>query len=890
MRWSQRLIRRARTEKQLDSELQFHLDKQFADYVATGMTQEEARRRARLEFGGLDQVKEECRDVGAARFVETLIQDVRYGFRQLRRNPGFAALAIMTLAIGIAATTAIFSVMNGVLLEPLPYPHPTRLFEVSLNLPGIGLNNAGLTPAEYFIFHDQNHTFLDFGLYSYDSVNVTGFGQPERVPALDVTKGLLPILGVSPLLGRGFTRTDDKVGSPDTLMLTYAYWRSKFGGSRSVIGRTVDVSGKPHTIIGVLPKRFRFLDENTEGVLLPIKLDRAKTYLGDWDYMGIARLEPGVTLAEATGDVARMIPIVLRSFPTPPGYSLEDFKQLRPSPNVWSLKRAVVGDVGKVLWVLMGGIGLVLLIACANVANLLLVRVEGRRQELAIRSALGASPRRIAVGLLLESLVLSLIGGALGLAFAYGGLKILVATAPIALPRLNEIGISGPTLLFSLALATVAGLLFGSIPILKYACVRVGTGLREAERSLSASRERHRARNALTVVQVGLALVSLISSGLMIRTFRALTRVQPGFSAPAQVQTFRLFIPVAKAKTPQRVAGIEHAILGKIQALPGVSSVGIGWSVPMYRNRWTDPIFVKDRTPQGQVAPARRLFAVSPGFFKTLGTPFVAGRDITWSDITNEHPVAIISENMARDYWHNPADALGKQIRESSKADWRRIVGVVGDVYYDGTHQKAPAMVYFPLLIGKFEGQATKVIRNPAFAIRSPLAGSRSLMKEIRRAVWSVDPNLPLADVYTLNYYYTNSMAGTSFTLVMLALAGVMALLLALVGLYGVIAYSISQRVHEIGIRMALGAQKRDLLRLVLTEAARLTTIGLGIGILAAAALTRFMLGLLFGVKPIDPLTFVAVSLLLITVALLACYVPARRATKVDPMVALRHE
>ena len=738
--------------------------------------------------------------------------------------------------------------VNGVLLQPLPYSHPGRLVEVGLDLPGINQFNWPLSPAEYFTFREQSRTFQDIGLYytgfggNLYSANVTGLGRPEHVPALGVTDGVLPILEVAPLLGRSFTRADDEPGSSDTVMITYGYWRSKFGGDRSVIGKTIDIDGKPSTIIGVLPQRFRFLDMTNLGILLPL---RPRTQRG-YNYFAVARLKPGVTLAEANADVARMIRMQVERFPE----AAKFFKEARIGPNLQPLKQYIIGDVGKVLWVLMGGIGLVLLIACANVASLLLVRVEGRQQELAIRAALGGSPGRIAGGLLLESLVLAVIGGALGLLFAYGGLRVLIALAPSDLPRLNDIGIDGLVLLFTLGVTIVAGLLFGSMPALRYAGVRAGTGLRETGRSVSASRERHRARNALVVIQVGLALVLLVSSGLMIRTFQALIHVQPGFTAPAEVETFHVHFPPEMIKTPERLVRMDQAILDNIEAIPGVSSADFSGAVPMDAGAESDPVLVKDHMLQGQLPPARRCFWVSPSFFSTMGIPIVAGRDLTWNDILSKRPVAIVSENLAREYWQNPSDALGKQIGGSPK-DWRQIVGVVGNVHDDGTSQEAPATVYWPIT------DADVFLGGPAFAIRSTRAGTQSLMNEVRRAVWSVDPDLPLYQVHTLDYYYTKSMARTSFTLVMLALAGGMALLLGIVGLYGVIAYSVSQRTHEIGIRMALGAQKRDVLKLVVNGGMGLTVIGVGVGVAGALALTRFLSSLLYGVKPTDPLTFV---------------------------------
>jgi predicted permease len=855
------LFRRRQLDRDLDDELQFHLAMRAQKLAEAGVPADEAHYAARREFGNETQAKEANREMWTFPLLETFWQGIRYGLRQLRRNPGFTAVVILTLALGIGGTTAIFSVVNGVLLKPLPYPHADRLVDVAQTAPGFVFQNTSMTPAAYFVYREQTRTFEDIGIDTSDAANVTGSGPPERLATLDVTDGVLPILGIPPLLGCWFTRADDQPGSPDTVMLTYGYWRRKFGGDRSVIGKTLDVNGKPRAIIGVMPQHFRFLNMTNLALLLPIKLNLAKTYLGDFSYGGIARLKPRVTLADANADVARMIPIALRSFPPYPGYSVELYQQLRLHPNVRPLKRAVVGNVSRTLWVLMGGLSLVLLIACANVANLLLVRVGGRRQELAIRAALGASPQRIAGDLWLESLMLGLVGDALGLAFAYGALQILVAMAPSGLPRLNEITIDGPVLLFTLGVAVVASLLFGSIPVLKYAGARVGTGLHEAGRSLSPSRERHRARNTLVVTQVGLALVLLVSSGLMIRTFWALTHVQPGFTNPGEVQTFHVYIPEVAVKAPEQVVRIEHAILAKIESLPGVSSAGIGRAVPMDGNESENPLYVKDRTLEGETPPLRQYFYVSPGFFKTLSTPLFAGRDITWNDTTHKRPVAIVSENLARDYWKNPADALGKQIRSFSNVEWGQIVGVVGNVYDDGINKKAPTMVYWPLL-----GQETFVERYPAFVVRSPLAGSQSLVKEIQRGVWSVDPDLPLGDVHTLAYFYRQSLAPFSFTVVMLAIAGSMALLIGAAGLFGVISYSVSQRTREIGIRMALGAQKRDVLRMVVGQGLKLTLVGVAIGVAGAVALTRFLSSLLYGVKPTDPLTFIAVSFILTSV------------------------
>jgi predicted permease len=542
------------------------------------------------------------------------------------------------------------------------------------------------------------------------------------------------------------------------------------------------------------------------------------------------------------------------------------------------------------VWVLMGGISLVLLIAWANVANLLLIRAEGRQQEFAIRAALGASRGRFAVEMLTESLVLALLAGVVGLGLAQAGLRVLIAIAPSGLPRLNEIGIDGTVVSFTLAMSVFASLVFGSILVLKYAGRQLGNGLREGGRSTSESRERHRSRNVLVVVQVALALILLISSGLMIRTFQALTRVDPGFSGPAEVQTFRVDIPDTDVKDPEQVVYVEEEILHKIEAVPGVSSVGISMSVPLDGNEWGDTVFARDRSYSSSDAPVHRFRFVAPGYFKTLGTPFVAGRDISWNDIYKKVPVAIVSEKTAREHWHNASGALGKQIRANAKDAWHEVIGVVGDVHDDGIDKDVPNSVYWPILVAHLEGKDIDVRRYVTFSIRSPRTGSESLMNDIRRAVWSVDANLPLADIHTLDYLYRKSMARTSFTLVMLATAGAMALLLGIVGLYGVIAYSVSQRRREIGIRIALGARRHQLTGMFIRDALSLTGVGVACGLAAAPELTRLMSSFLFGVKPVDAATYLAVSFGLMATAALAGYLPARRATKVDPMVALRHE
>ncbi|MBV9745651.1 MAG: ABC transporter permease [Acidobacteriia bacterium] len=816
---------------------------------------------------------------------------MRHIARRLFGSPAFTAVTLVTLAIGIGANTAIFSVINTVLWKPLPYRDPERLVSVWLTAPGINWNHLrNAAASEYFTFLDEGRVFEKLGMWDRQVAGVTGLGNPEQVTVLAVTSEILPILGVQPILGRWFTERDDSPGSPETAMLSYDYWQQRFGGSTSAIGRTLVTGGTPREIVGVMPRGFRFLDWKA-ALYLPLRFDRGKVMLGDFSYGMLARLKPGIALAQANADVARMLPLMLRKFPAPPGFSAKMFDQARLGPDVTPFKAELVGDLGRTLWVLMGTLGMVLLIACANVANLMLVRTEGRQRELAIRAALGAGWGKIARGLLAESVTLGIIGGAAGIGFAYAALRLLIGLGPAYVPRLDQISIDARVLLFTLTISILAGLFFGLIPCLKYARAPLTTGLREGGRALSQGRERHRTRDGLVIVQVALALVLLISSGLMIRTYAAMNHADPGFTRPEQILTMGIGIPEALMKDAGQTARAEREILRRLAAIPGVSSVGFTNAMSMNGNGSNDILFAEDRPyPAGVLPSIRRFKFVSPGFFQMVGRRILAGRELTWTDIDQQRPFVLISENLAREYWREPAAALGKRVRENPKADWREIVGVVADERDDGLDKKAPAIIYLPYFTKHFWLEEPFVQRFLTFAVRSPRTGTAGFLQEVQKAVWSVNPNLPLVNPRSLEELAQASMARTSFTLVMLALAAAMALLLGLVGIYGVISYSVSQRRREIGIRLALGAQQRAITGSFLLHALLLTGIGSISGLAAASALMRLLSSLLFEVSPVDPLTYATVAATLLMAALTASYVPARRAMSVDPAEALRAE
>ncbi len=832
--------------------------------------------------------------------LDSWSREIRYALRGLLHRPAFTVATVLTLALGLGATAAIFSVVNAVLLKPLPYPNADRLVALSHAAPGLGDGLVGLAQSMYFTYLDETRTLQNVGLYGNGGASVTGVGDPEQARALFVTHGVLPALGVQPMSGRPFTEADDAPAAEgaNPVIITHAYWQRKFGGDPAIIGRSITIDARPSEIIGVMPENFRFLNMQPEAeILLPIRPNRAQAVLGNiGGGLGLAELKPGVTLEEANADVARMLRIWLDSWPPPVGGVGRDTIESgwRLAPALHPLKDLVVGPIATTLWVLMGTIAAVLLIACANIANLMLVRADARRGEIAIRAALGASRARLVRVFFTESLVLGVIGGILGLAIAYAGLELLVAFGPQTLPRLQEIAID-PLVLAFVAIATLASsLFFGSIPAIKYTVYVDPRSTRGGARGATAGRETHRARNVLVVVQVALALVLIVSSGLMIRTFEALRDVDPGFTQPESIQVARIWAAPVGRPVPSEYTRLERDILERIEALPGVQSAAFGFGVPMEGRSIPNALFVEDfPQAEGEAPPTRRFKYISPDWFETLGTRIVAGRDITWTDIDNGGKVVVISEALARELWGTPDAALGKRVRETvptSTSAWREVVGVVQDVREDSLQQAPPPLVYWPVLMEDFAGVDTFGMPAIAYAIRTERAGTASFVNEVRESAWSVNSSLPVFLVRTMQDLYAASLAQASFTLVMLAIAGAMALGLGVVGIAGVMAYVVSQRTREIGIRVALGAKPARVKNMFLKHGLGLAAVGILVGLAAGVALTRYMESLLFGVTPLDVPTYGGALAVILIAAALASYLPARRAATISPAETLKSE
>ena len=824
--------------------------------------------------------------------VGALWSDARYALRALLARPAITAVAVATLAIGCGAATTTFAVVDNILLEPLAYPDADELVAVWLDAPGSSwpLDRGGLplSGPMFLTFAEQNRVFENLGVWTPGTATIIGEGEPEEVPRIAVTVGVLEALGVQPLLGRWLSAREP--GDVPQIMLSYAYWQRRFGGDARVVGRTLNVNAGLREIAGVMPPGFRIADTEADLLLGPMQFQRIEPELANFSFFGVARLKPGMTVADANADIARMIPLWQESWPAAAGGDPSIYTNTwRIAPAVRPLKQDVVGKVGDLLWVVMVTIGVVLVIACANVANLLLIRGAARQHELAVRAALGAGIGRLRRAAVFESLAVGLLGGLAGLAIAAAGLRALVAIGLEALPRLGEVALDANVVAVALAAALLAGALVGAVVAARVDSRALHEGLHAGGRTSSGGRGQQRLQQVLVVGQVALAVVVLISAGLAMRTAAALSAVAPGFSKAEQVQTLRISMRGSQVPDPVQVARRQQQIIDAFGALPGVTSVGLASNMPMDGfNAISETVEVEGR-PVDPVA--RRSKGVSPGVFAALGVPLVAGRDYSWADLYDYRPVVIVSEGMARDLWGEPAAALGKRLRANGESQpWREIVGVVGDVREDGLRDPVPQTVYWPVLTRQGLPSTGDVWRSVCFAIRSSRTGTDELVRELRAAVWSVDPNLPVTWARTLEDIYEQTEARTTFALVTLAVAACAALALGVVGLYGVLSYAVTLRRREIAIRLALGARQHEVRGQFVRSGVVLAAFGIAVGLAAAAGVTRLMASLLYEVEPVDPLTYAAVAVALVGVAALASYVPARRASTVDPAESLAAE
>jgi predicted permease len=901
MSWFERIFRRRRLEDDLAEELREHIEERTEQIMRLeNLSRSEARQAALRAFGNPTLIQTRSREVWEWSRLETLLADLKLVARRLSRSPGFTLTVLLTLSIGIGANTAVFSVVDSILLKPLPYPQSDRLVTLSLQAPGAaGLTSFRdgllLSPSLFLTFAAHNRTFQSLGVWGAGTANLTGIAQPEEVHVITVSSGLLETLAVPPLAGRWLNADDHKPNGSKSVMIGYGFWQRQFGGQHSVIGQAIRLDTQSWQIVGIMPRGFKVVDSEFDVLRpSPSSFDPRHQIMEGFAWNGVGRLKNGVATAQANADITSLIPVWMDSWSDGPRSNPHFFEIWRITAALKPLKQQVIGSIGNVLWLVMGTIGVVMLIVCTNVANLLLVRADSRQQELAVRAALGAGRGRIARELIFESLALGAVGGAAGIAVAYAALGLLSAIGPANLPRLSEISLSPESLCFTAGLAIFSGLFFGSIVSLKYSRVGPGTALRGSSRTASAGRDRHRSQNVLVVAQVAMALVLLVCAGLMMRSFAVLLNTQPGFSTPEHLQTMRVAILQSIASDPVVVTRTQNEIADKLAQLPGVSSVGYAADVPMdgLEPNWNS-IFVQGRDSWGakSTLPMRLFNYTSPNYFHSMGSRLIAGREFTWDDVYNQRPVGILSENLARELFGSAQAAIGKQITYFQPMPWHEVIGVVEDARHNGVDAPAPAIVYWPTMSQNLFGpEPLDAVRGVTFVVRSQRAGSESLMQEMQQAVWQINGELPVSGLRTMQEIDSKSLARTSFTLTMLGIAAVLALALGVVGIYGVISYSVSQRTREMGIRIALGAQKGELRWLFVRSALVLTGIGLVIGLGAAAAATQLMRALLFGVGPLDPLSFALMALVLVAAAALASYLPASRVSAINPAAVLKAE
>ena len=817
----------------------------------------------------------------------SFFSQLRLFFRRVRAKPGFTLLSLLTLAVGVGANVAIFAIVNAVLLRPLPIPDSERLVILRHAAPGLAqLDELPVSDALHFLYADESRTLGGVAAYRDEQVSFTGPENPQRVEASNVTASFFDVLRTPPRLGRSFTTEEDRPGAAPVIVLSDGLWRSRFGAEPGVVGRVVEIDGESVEVVGVMPPGFSFSQQEID-LWRPLRLDRENLQLGAFGINGVARIADGSTLGQVRAELEAMISNLVEIFPDEGAAPILANAGFRPVVD--PAREAVVGDIEATLWILLGAVGFLLLIACANVANLFLVRSEARHGEVAIRAALGESRGRLAGSVLFESLGFGVAGGLLALPLALLAVRLLVRFGPRELPRLDEISIDAAVLLFGLAVSVVAGLLFGLLPALRAGAVAAAGHMTAGARGATVGRERQLARRGLVVVQVALALTLLVGSGLAVRSFQRLAAVDPGFD-PVDVLAFGLSLPERDYESPAARLNFHRQIVDSLRALPGAVDASAASTVPLSGEVSGSGHSIEGRPlADDEVPPVFMVKRVAPGYFDALRIGLVEGRVFDRLDGEREAPVAIVSRSLARTHWPGES-ALGKGIRLGGPPDeegeqWSRVVGVVDDVHELNLHEDPPEMAYYPLP-GITGGEATPAVMR--YLMRG--ANAAGLSGAVREAVRGLDPTLPIAEIETLETLVGRARGTRAFVMALLAVSAGLALLLGSVGLYGVVSYMVAQRRREIAVRMAVGAQVTDVRRLVLTEAGALALLGAVLGIAAAVVLTRRLQALLFETSPLDPVVFAAVSTLLIGVCLLASWLPARRAARIDPCTALRAE
>jgi len=865
------LFRRDTVEHELDDELQFHLEQKTQHYVASGLSVEDARRKALRDIDGLELRKEECRDARRVNRFEDLIQDLRFSIRTLRKAPGFTAAAVLTLALGIGANAAIFSVVNAVLFRGLPYPNSEQLF----TLP----SNQSLPDLEDI--QKQTSSFAAIGGINTQALDFTGQGEPVQISGGLCNAELFDALGIHPVLGRAFSPAEDSYGGPALVVLSHGFWMRYFGGDAAIIGKSIRLSGNSYTVIGVLPREF-WLPGRPKDVLVSLRVfnpsaakERGVHFLHTY-----FRLKPDVSFAQASAEMGNADQWLALHYPEE--NTARDFADIHR--RLLSLQDSLFGDVRPELLVLSASVGLVLLIACVNFASLQLARCATRQREIAIRAALGAPSGRLIRQMLTESVLLSLFGGAAGLVLAALGVRLLMTLTPADLPRIANTSIDTAVLGFTFAVSLLTGIVFGLVPALNATLFGVSAKLKEDARTTAGGASGHRLRKFLVVSEIALALVLLISAGLMIRSFALLHRIDPGFRAD-NLLTMRLELPEARYREQTKQRQFHRELLDGLNSIPGVQAALVS-EIPMSGDYLTHNFVIegRPRLPAGS-EPEVQTRTVAGDYFRLMGIPLLAGRDFGPQDRTGGQHVALVNRAFVAQYFPGQ-DAVGARVdwARSDPPDWMTIVGVVGDIKHFGPSEPEEPAVYdlYSQTAQKWKRWMYPTIRGAA----SPGA----LLAQVKERLWAIDNQLPVTQVFTMNAIVASSLDHQRFNLTLLGIFAAVALALAVVGIYGVMSYSITQRTNEIGIRVALGAQHSNILWLILGQGLRLALVGGALGIVASFALTRYMSHLLFGISPRDPQTFVAIPFVLLAVALLACYIPARRAMRVDPIVALRYE